>query len=314
MKKITSILTFLFVASITLSAQETVGPTEIIALKENAEKLEEGWKKGGLGSVTFNQVGQKNWAAGGDPSISFLITLSYFADYKKDRHLWQNKIYSEYGIQKIKGQSFRKNSDRLEFQSKYGYKISEKWFLASLAAFRTQFSPTFTFDDDGNKLERISNVISPAILEIGLGIDYVPNEYFSLFMSPIASKMIFVADDNIANIAGGNPEWNIHGTRLGEKFNGQFGAMIIANYKQEVFKNVLVGSTLKLYKDYLRGPAQNIDVDWQTSIGMKINKYLAANVFTHLIYDYDVVVPNAKGEEKRLQFRNIIGVGFSYNF
>jgi hypothetical protein len=314
MKKFNVFILMMFISFLVVNAQGTAGPTEIVALKENAEKLDEGWKKGGSGSVTFNQVGQKNWAAGGDPSISFLIAATYFADYKKDKHLWQNKIGAEYGVQKVKGQSFRKNSDRFEFQTKYGYKIAEKWYIASLAAFRTQFSPTFTFDADGNRVEKISNVISPAILEVGLGIDYVPNEYFTLFMSPVASKMIFVADGNIANIAGGNPEWNIHGTRLGEKFNGQFGAMIIANYKQEVFKNVLVGSTLKLYKDYLRGPAQNIDVDWQTSIGMKINKYLAANVFTHLIYDYDVVVPNAQGENKRLQFRNIIGVGFSYNF
>lgn len=314
MKKLMSLVMVMFFGLMILNAQETIGPTEIVKIKEQDSKAEEGWKKGGTGAITFNQVGQKNWAAGGDPSISFLFSLNYFFDYKKDKHLWQNKVGGDYGVQKIKGQSFRKNTDRFEYQTKYGYKVSEKWYFASLASFRTLFSPTYTFDDDGNKVQKISNILSPAILEVGAGMDYVPNEYFSLFMSPIASKMIFVTDNNIANIAGGNPAWNIHGTRIGENFNGQFGAMIIANYKQEVFKNVTIGSTLKLYKDYLRGPAQNIDVDWQTSIGMKINKFLAANVFTHLIYDYDVVVQNAKGQNKRLQFRNILGVGFSYTF
>lgn len=314
MKKISILILSMFFSFLIMDAQETAGPTDIVALKEATNKAEEGWKKGGTGSVTFNQIGQKNWAAGGDPSISFLISLNYFVDYKKGNHLWQNKFGADYGIQKVKGQGFRKNSDRIEIQTKYGYKLSDKWYIASLASFRTQFSPTFTFDDAGEKIEKRSNIMSPGILEFGIGVDYVPNKYFSLFMSPVATKMIFVTDKAISNIVGGNPDWNIHGTRLGESFNGQFGAMLIANYKQEVFKNVTVGSTLKLYKDYLRGPAQNIDVDWQTSIGMKINKYLSASVFTHLIYDYDVVVKNAKGDDKRLQFRNIIGVGFSYTF
>lgn len=86
---------------------------------------------------------------------------------------------------------------------------------------------------------------------------------------------------------------------------------MVATYKQEIIKNITVLSTLRLFKDYLQGPAQNIDVDWQTAIGFKVNDYISASVFTHLIWDYDVL--NAE-EKRKVQFKDVIGIGLSYKF
>jgi hypothetical protein len=147
-------------------------------------------------------------------------------------------------------------------------------------------------------------------IEAALGMDYVPNQYFSMFLSPIAAKMTIVANDEIAAL-------NLHGNDF-KNFRGEFGATAIFTYKQEVVKNVNIFSVLKLYKDYLKGPAQNIDVDWQTTVGLKVTNYITANVFTHLIYDYDVLIPTDKNEngvadDRGVQFRDVIGVGFAYN-
>ena len=51
---------------------------------------------------------------------------------------------------------------------------------------------------------------------------------------------------------------------------------------------------------------------------MKVTNYITANVFTHLIYDYDVLIPTDKNEngiadDRGVQFRDVIGVGFAYN-
>ncbi|MEZ5010039.1 MAG: DUF3078 domain-containing protein [Chitinophagales bacterium] len=292
-----------------LSAQPTDKLASGKADKKVAAEKPEGWTHGGTGSLTFNQVGLKNWSAGGDPSISFLLAAGYNADMKKGKHIWQNRLSTEFGIQKIKGQSFRKNADNLELFSKYGFQIdeNEKWYFATLLNFRSQFSETFTFDGDGNKTGTISKFASPAILEYSIGIDYVPNDKFSLYMSPIAAKWIFVADDAIAAL-------NLHGNQ-GENVNTQVGALAVAAYKHQVHENVTLGSTLKLYKDYLAGPAQNIDVDWQTNIGLKVTKFISASVFMHLIWDYDVDTNSeVAGMQRNLQFKDVIGVGFSYSF
>ena len=59
------------------------------------------------------------------------------------------------------------------------------------------------------------------------------------------------------------------------------------------------------------------------SIIMKINKFLAANIFLQFIYDDDTKVPIYEkvdglktkiGEGKRLQIKQVLGVGLSVKF
>jgi hypothetical protein len=291
-----------------INAQESKAKTSTDEkkIKENPD----GWNLGGTGSLTFNQVGLKNWAAGGDPSISAQAMLNAYADYKFGKHLWQSRLGIEYGQQKIKGQSFRKNSDRLEFFTKYGYAIHKSVYVSAYANVKTLMTPTYEFNASNDKVRMISKFASPMNIESALGIDYVPNQYLSIFASPVASKMIIVADDEIAAL-------DLHGAK-GKNFRYELGATVLVTYKQEIFKNTNVQSYLKLYKDYLSGPAQNIDVDWQNTIGLKVNKFLSASVFTHLIWDYDVLIPQFDdggtqiGTARKLQFKNVIGVGLSY--
>jgi hypothetical protein len=281
--------------------------------KNDAKKLTEnpdGWKIGGTGSLTFNQVGLKNWAAGGDPSLSLLGVVNAYADYKYGKHLWQSRLGVEYGTQKIKSQPIRKNSDRIELFSKYGYAVSKKWYVSAFANVKTLMTPTYEYDADGNKTLTISKFANPMTIDGAIGMDYVPNQYLSLFLSPLATKMTIVTDGAIAAL-------DRHGN-MGRNFRAEVGATAIVSYKQEVIKNVNVQSVLKIFKDYKNGPAQNIDVDWQNTIGLKVNKFLSAAIFTQLIWDYDQLIPqfdDAKvkiGVARKLQFRNVIGIGLAY--
>ncbi|MCO5249466.1 MAG: DUF3078 domain-containing protein [Chitinophagales bacterium] len=311
MRKILSILFVLLAVSIQAQELDTQVASktddDVKKIKENPE----GWKVGGTGSLTFNQVGLKNWAAGGDPSISLLGLVNGYADLKSGKHLWQNRLGLEYGIQKIKGEPVRKNSDRLELFSKYGYEIANKWYASAYAGLRTVLTPTYEYDENAVKTRMISKFASPMIIDAALGFDFVPNESFSLFLSPLASKMIVVANDSIAGL-------NIHGNYY-KNFRWELGAAVILAYKQDIVKNVNLQTVLKLYKDYRKGPAQNIDVDWQTTIGLKVNDFLSAQVFTHLIWDYDVLIPTYNkeglqtGMDRKLQFRDVIGVGLAYS-
>lgn len=290
-----------------VSAQAVEKTASIVG--DGVASLVDGWSFGGVGAITFNQVGLKNWSAGGDPSISFQLAPGFDAELRKGKHLWQNSLLVNYGIQKIKGQPFRKNCDAAEAVSKYGFQIDQKgkWYFSMLASGKTSFSKTFTYDTDGAKSGVISKIGSPLVVDAAVGVDFMPNDKFSLFMSPAALKWIIVADDDIAAL-------NLHGNK-GKNVDMQVGAMAFISYKQEVYKNVTIGTGLKIYKNYLAGPMENIDVDWQTNIGLQVNKFIAANVFLHLIWDYDVdtdfETPNM---QRNLQFKDVIGVGFSYSF
>ena len=61
-----------------------------------------------------------------------------------------------------------------------------------------------------------------------------------------------------------------------------------------------------------------IQLGWETQIAFKVNKYITANVNTHLLYDDDINIAVDKNKDglleasgPRVQFKEILGVGFS---
>ena len=50
------------------------------------------WTLEGVAGINLSQVSLSNWAAGGDGSMAFDLMFNYSADYKRDRHLWQNRL------------------------------------------------------------------------------------------------------------------------------------------------------------------------------------------------------------------------------
>ena len=62
---------------------------------------------------------------------------------------------------------------------------------------------------------------------------------------------------------------------------------------------------LNLYANYLEDP-QNVDLDYQLNIVMKINKYLTTNFAFQTLYDDNAF--------RGFQTRQVIGLGFTYGF
>lgn len=64
----------------------------------------------------------------------------------------------------------------------------------------------------------------------------------------------------------------------------------------------------------------NVDVNWQTWITFKINKYLQASLEWQLLYDYDVAVPKYQNDgittynSRGVQFRQGLSLGLGYTF
>ena len=69
--------------------------------------------------------------------------------------------------------------------------------------------------------------------------------------------------------------------------------------------NVSLENTLNVYSNYL-DQAQNIDVDYQLNVVMKINKYLATNLALQTIYDDNAF--------RGFQTRQVLGLGVNFGF
>lgn len=280
------------------------------------EKTEEpkNWKKAGDFSISFSQVSFSNWAAGGKNSVSGVALFNYSANYAKGRMSWDNSLNIGYGLQKEEQRSLIKSEDKLEINSKVGYKMTEsgKWFFTGLTNFRTQFADGFNYTNIDNPV-RISGLLAPAYLTFAAGFDYKPTDKFSLFISPLGSKFTFVADDDLSAIGA-------FGVDPGKKFRAEMGGTLKSELKFAVAKNVDAVTNLNLFSNYLKNP-QNIDVNWDFRLNMKVNKFLSANFTTNLIYDDDILVPVDRDDDgtvdskgRRVQLKQLFGAGLSFKF
>ncbi len=307
------------------SAYTQVTEAEGTLKTQNADTTK-GWKTGGVVAINLAQTSLTNWAAGGENSIAVNGMLSVFANYKKGNNAWDNSLDIGYGIIKQGDQDIRKSDDRIDFLSKYGRKATKNLYYAVLFNMKTQMDIGYNYVNDSTKI-KISNHLAPAYLVAAIGFDYKPNAWFSAFLAPVTSKTTIVTDQDLANAGafGVDPaKYNDSGVLLEEGANSktEFGGYLRIIYsrndfKSEFLKNVSFTTKIDLFSNYLENP-QNVDVNWETLIALKVNKYISVNVNTQLIYDDNIKI--AKEEDgvmkskPRTQFKEILGVGFSYKF
>jgi len=106
------------------------------------------------------------------------------------------------------------------------------------------------------------------------------------------------------------------GVERGKKTRAEFGGYLRMSYKVDLMKNVTLQTKADFFSNYLHNP-QNIDVNWEVLLSMKVNKFISATLATTLIYDDDVKIASSSDPTDvgpRTQFKEILGIGFSYKF
>jgi hypothetical protein len=219
-----------------------------------------------------------------------------------------------YGIMKAGGAPLRKNEDKIDLNSKFGYVAYKKLFYSALLNFKTQFYNGYDYKTNPELL--VSKFMAPAYLTIALGMDFKPFDYLSFFLSPATGKFTFVLDQELADLgAYGVEKGYFKGTEWveGKMFRSEFGALFSAKFMKDVFKFMNVSSKVDLFNNYTdknKGKDYDnrkyVDVNWETMINIKAGKFITTSIFTHLIYDRDI--------SEKVQFKEVLGVGFSYKF
>ncbi len=269
------------------------------------------WKKGGAGTITFSNVTLTNWAAGGQNSVALNSYLGLFANYAKSRTTWENSLDLGYGLLKQGEADFVKSDDKLNFSTKYGYKLSSgesNWYFSALADFKSQFAEGV---DEADSV--ISRFLAPGYLVVATGIDYKIGEVFSANLAPVTGKFTFVTDEKLSDAGA-------YGVDPGSKSRAELGAFFRMKFKKDIIQNVNYETRLELFTNYIENFGK-IDVNWENILIMKINKFLSANLITQLLYDEDIDIEVDNNDDgivdevgPRVQFKTVFGVGLSYNF
>lgn len=272
-------------------------------IKKDADTSKWNWKTGGLLSANVAQGSLSNWAAGGD---NFSLTVNgyfnYFFFYRKDRHTWDNNLDVNLGYIQSTSLGGRKNDDRFDFLSKYGYKVDTvgRWYLSTLFNFRSQFFDGYTFN--GSTPDFASSFLSPAYVILSVGFDHKPALNLSLFISPLTSRSTFVLNNTLA-------QKGIYGLQPGKHALNEVGAFTTINYNNVVAKNINYKGRLDLFSNYQSHP-ENVDFFMTNLFSFKINKYFSATYSLDMIYDDDIRLFGPDKTSPGLQIKSLIGIGF----
>lgn len=272
------------------------------AIKRDPEDtIPQTWKTGALYNLALTQGSLSNWAAGGDNfSLSVNSIMNLYAFYKKDRHSWDNMFDFNLGYVQTTSLGGRKNDDRIDLLSKYGFALNDQLNLAGLFNLRSQLFNGFTYDDEG-QATLSSSFLSPAYIMLSPGLDYKPSSNFSLFASPITTRWVIVRNEELA--AKG-----LYGVRPGRNSNLEVGAFLTANYIQEFSRTVSYRGRVDLFSNYRRNP-KNVDLFMTHVLALKISRLLSFSWNVDMIYDDDVRIFGDKGTSAALQVKSLVGAG-----
>ena len=284
------------------------------------------WTNEGSVGINFAQSSYTNWAAGGQSALNWQGTLNYELSYNNDNFKWDNSFNAALGYSYF---DFKKKpvktDDMLEFTSLAGLTATEHLNYSLEFAFRSQLAKGFNYQLDSTVYT--SKFLAPAYISLGLGVEWVPNEHFSINFAPLTGRITIVNDAYLASQgAFGVNELDANDT-ISHGLNSpkikmiryEFGARLAAKMEYNLFKNVDYETKLELFSNYLNHP-ERIDVDWQNLFVMKVNSWLNCNFGTHLIYDYDIPFYDldpttglmVKDPNSKVQFKEVLSIGLLF--
>lgn len=293
------------------------------AIKSDPKKLPDSlvWKKGGSVSLNFSQISFSNWSGGGEKQIALNSTLNLFANYRKNKLIWENNVFFAYGTLKKENMiKATKNDDQINIGSRMGYQMAKNWYYSAAFLGKSQFAPGYKYSSTDTT--RVSDFLAPAYLYFSLGLDYKPSSSFSMLVSPIMGKATLVRSDdqNVMRSAGLSDDI----INKGKHSRYEFGGGVVFSLNGNFFeKRVTYTTQLELFSNYLNNP-QNIDVNWDFQFRMALTKHIAASVRLNMIYDDDQkIITKEKQPDNslkdvthgaKLQIKQFFEIGLFYAF
>ncbi|HQV07367.1 MAG: DUF3078 domain-containing protein [Chitinophagaceae bacterium] len=263
------------------------------------------WTTGGIYNINAGQGSQTNWAAGGDDfSFSLATSLNLYAFYKKEKTSWDNALNLNFGYIKTSSLGSRKNDDRIDLISKYGYALNNKLNLTTLFNFRTQALKGYSYTEvtKGEYVKTFSSAfLSPAYTLISQGVEYKPVNGLTAFISPITSRWIIVKDDTLS-------AHGAYGITPGKHSTNQLGSFATISYKTDFNKFISYRGRIDLFSNYQNKPA-NVDLYMTNAVTAKLGKLIALSWNVDMIYDDDVKLFGKNNSSPALQLKSVFGIG-----
>ena len=278
---------------------------------------------GGYG-LNINQLALSNWAAGGENSWAGKAFADFSLTYRNKR--FEQKLVGAFafGISRFADKRIEKQDDKIDLNYSLSLNSKSQWKLTAVVTFNTQFANGYKYPNDSTI---ISTFFAPAYLTLSAGYSYqTKNEHFQIFMAPLAGKITFVMNQELADQGAFGVMKGYYDSDNnwvpGERIAPAIGANIIINYKQPLGKNIKYATILNTFYNYFERRNDNmlrLDVNWENTLHFLITKYITTILFVHLKYDHNTTFPvyeeidgvqTVVDNVPKLQFKESLGIAF----
>lgn len=249
----------------------------------------------------------KNWYQGGNDYLSLLYNFYWDVQLNPTYHpdkIFQSTVNYKLGVNSIEqnavGRKYSLSEDNFQYNVKYGFKALRKWFYTVTAQFKTQFFTNYK----NNSNDRSASILSPADLNIGVGMTYsYANKKKTFNMSasvaPLSYNMKICIDDKIDK-----GQFNI---KPGHKTHSEYGSSGEVNMTWQAMSNISMRTRMFAFTDYTYFQG-NIETTWDFAI----NKFLSTQVYANLRYDSSSDFNLSKWHHWML--KEILSFGLTYTF
>lgn len=260
------------------------------------------WRKEASLSLQATQnYATNNWQQGGVNAFSMLWNAKAFANYKKGSISWQNNAEWRVGLSTVSNDTVHKlntTDDVFQIYSKLGYQVHNKLYITLSADFRTNLFPSF--QQNSNRLN--TTFLTPIRYAMGVGLDYKPIKGLSINVSPAAYKMVYANITNTERV-----DVTDYGIEAGNDLLNEIGSSLRVEWRWKPMREIEIESKFYFFTNY-----KKIETELEVDIDFIINRYLSAKLLLHP--RYDGTIESVTDKKEKLQFKELISVGFSHTF
>ncbi|MFT4032505.1 MAG: DUF3078 domain-containing protein [Siphonobacter sp.] len=278
------------------------------------------WKKKTELGFNFNQGSfSDSWQGGGVSSYALGALFNAKSEYLKDRDNWVNDFQSQFGMQKIKGQEFRKSLDRLFFDSKYGRRLgseTSKWYFFAEFNVLTQFGNghDYNYAFDNGIYPKTSAFFTPLYLTEAIGIEWKPVKYFNVSFAPGAVRQTILGDKNLykeldrlnaLQSTDTQYEFKNYGVTRGKAVQTDVALMqLVLNFDKDLVKNV----NLKWrYQGFMK-------LRDLAAIDNRLDVTFTAKIYKYFTFNFNLIGMYYQDQVDRIQLAQTMGIGFLHTF
>ena len=282
-----------------LEIEEVVIPQSTLNLKVDY------WRTWTSFGINANQASfSENWNGGGVNSISVGGFLDRKSTYTKEDKNFTTQLILNYGMLKNKDQLSRKSNDRIFWDNKAGFKLSNSWSLFASLAIETQFVEGYSYyrDEEGNDTRSenpISNFMAPGYITESVGIEYTPDKTFSLRFGTGTARQTLILDDRLVF-----EDRKSFGVDTGKNFRNELAFQLVANLNRNLSENVNITSRYAFFANYneLGRASHRLDATLTSRVSRIINVSLSGILW----YDKNI--------DEKVQTSQTLALGIMYKF